>query len=92
MRLRGRTAAAVVGVRALTAALAGLSGPAVAGAVAGSAAPQATVTVRPGAQHVGHSSAQPPTTADCEAAFQVACYEPTQIQQAYTSPLSTPRE
>jgi len=26
---------------------------------------------------------QPPTTADCEAAFQIACYQPFQFQQAY---------
>jgi subtilase family serine protease len=89
MRLGGRTAF-TVGVGALTAALAGLSGPASAGSAAssaaGPAAPQATVIIRPGAQHVGHSSSQPPTTADCEAAFSVACYEPGQIQQAYNLP------
>jgi subtilase family serine protease len=88
MRLGGWTAL-TVGVGALTAALAG---PAVAGSApgpgAGSAAPQATVIIHPGVQHVGHASAQPPTTADCEAAFQVACYEPAQLQQAYNlSPL-----
>jgi len=92
MRLGGRTAFAV-GVGALTAALAALSVPAVAGSAAASAAgaaasvPQATVIVRPGVQHVGHSSSQPPTTADCEAAFQVACYEPAQIRQAYNLPV-----
>jgi subtilase family serine protease len=81
MRLGGR-AALTVGAGAVAAALAGLSVPAVAGA-AGSAGPQATVIIRPGVQHVGHSSSQPPTTADCEAAFHVACYEPAQLQQAY---------
>jgi subtilase family serine protease len=86
MRL-GRRTAVTVGVGALTAALAGLSGPAIAGAAAGSAAPAATVIIRPGVQHVGHSSSQPPTTADCEAAFGVACYEPAQIQQAYNLPV-----
>jgi len=86
MRL-GRRTAVTVGVGALTAALASLSGPAIAGAAAGSAAPAATVIIRPGVQHVGHSSSQPPTTADCEAAFQVACYEPAQIQQAYNLPV-----
>jgi subtilase family serine protease len=95
MRLGGRTVL-TVGVGALTAALAGLSMPAVAGSAAwsaarpeaGPAAPQATVIIRPGVQHVGHSSGQPPTTADCEAAFHVACYQPAQIQQAYNlSPL-----
>jgi subtilase family serine protease len=86
MRLPGRIAFAA-GVGALAAALAGLGGPAAAGAAAGSAAPQATVIIRPGVQHVGHSSRQPPTTADCEAAFQVACYGPAQIQQAYNLPM-----
>jgi len=86
MRLGGRTAL-TVGVGALAAALAGLSGPASAGAATPSAAPPASVIIRPGVQHVGHSSSQPPTTADCEAAFGVACYEPTQIQQAYNLPV-----
>jgi len=84
MRLGGWSALAV-GVGALTAALAG---PAVAGPAAGSAAPRATVIIHPGVQHVGHGSAQPPTTADCQAAFHVACYQPAQLQQAYNlSPL-----
>ena len=37
----------------------------------------------PGVLHAGHATSQPPTTADCETAFQVACYEPGQIQTAY---------
>jgi subtilase family serine protease len=89
MRLAGK-AAITVSVGALTAALgglAGLSGPALAGATAGSAAAQATVLIHPDVQYVRHGSKQPPTTADCEAAFQVACYEPAQIQQAYNLPL-----
>ena len=86
MRL-GRRTAFTVGAGALTAALASLSGPAIAGAAAGSAAAQATVIIRPGVHYVGHSSSQPPTTADCEAAFGVACYEPAQIQQAYNLPV-----
>jgi len=90
VRLRGKTAF-TVGAGALTAALAGLGGSAViataAGAAAGSAAPQATVIIHPGVQYVGHRAAQqPPTTADCEASFQVACYQPAQIQQAYNLP------
>jgi subtilase family serine protease len=32
---------------------------------------------------VPHRFAQPPTTADCEAAFQIACYSPNQFQRAY---------
>ena len=87
MRVGGK-AAIVVSAAALTgglAALAGLSGPAVAGAAA--AAAQATVLVHPDIQQVGRASKQPPTTADCEASFSVACYEPPQIQQAYNLPV-----
>jgi subtilase family serine protease len=87
MRRRGK-AAITISVGALTlAALAGLSGPASAGATASPAPAQATVIIHPGVLHVGHSSKQPPTTADCESAFQVACYEPAQIQQAYNLPM-----
>ncbi len=85
MRL-GRKAAIAVSAGTLTAALvglAGLSGPAVAGVAASTAAPQAAVTVQPAVLHTLRSSKQPPTTAECEAAFDVACYEPGQIQQAY---------
>jgi subtilase family serine protease len=89
VRLGGMTAL-TLGVGALTAALAGLGGPAVTGTAAGpatgSAAPQATVIIHPGVQYVGHSSQHPPTTADCQASFQVACYQPPQIQQAYNLP------
>ena len=88
MRLGGRTAF-TVGAGVLTAALAGLSGPAVAaaaGSATGSAAPQAAVIIHPDVHYVGSSSQQPPTTADCQASFQVACYEPAQIQQAYNLP------
>jgi subtilase family serine protease len=89
VRLGGRTAF-TVGAGVLTAALAGLSGPAVAaaaGSATGSAAPQAAVIIHPGVQYAGYSSQQPPTTATCEASFQVACYEPAQIQQAYHLPV-----
>jgi subtilase family serine protease len=90
VRLGGK-AAIVVSVAALTGGLAGLSGPAVAGAVAvaaaGPAAAQATVLIHPDVQHAGHASKAPLTTAECEADFRVACYEPTQIQQAYNLPV-----
>jgi subtilase family serine protease len=88
MRLAGQ-AAITVSVGALTAALgglAGLSGPAIAGAAASPAAAPATVIIHPDVQYVRHSSKQPPTTADCEAAYQVACYEPAQVQRAYNLP------
>jgi subtilase family serine protease len=83
MRLAGRTVL-TVGAGALT--LAGLTLPAVAGATAAGSPPQAAVVVQPGMQHVGRGTKQPPTTAQCEAAFGVACYEPAQIQQAYNLP------
>ena len=88
MRLGG-TAAIIVSAAALTgglAGLSGLSGPAVAGAAASPAAAQATVLIHPDVQQVGHASKSPPTTAQCEAQFKVACYEPPQVQQAYDLP------
>ena len=44
------------------------------------------VLIHPGAIHAVRRFAQPPTTADCEAAFDVACYEPGQIETAYGLP------
>ncbi len=43
----------------------------------------ADVAVRPGVQLAGHVQASPPTTADCEKLYKVACYQPSQIRQAY---------
>jgi subtilase family serine protease len=84
MRLRRKIAIAAGG-GGLVAALGGLAAvsmPAIAGTTA-AAAQQATIIIKPGVLHVGHAQQQPPTTAQCEAAFSVACYEPAQIQQAY---------
>ena len=44
------------------------------------------MAVQPGVQHAGRVQASPPTTADCEKAYKIACYEPAQIQQAYHLP------
>jgi subtilase family serine protease len=44
------------------------------------------VLLHPGAIHAEGRYAQPPTTADCEAAFDVACYEPGQVETAYGLP------
>jgi subtilase family serine protease len=41
------------------------------------------VQIHPNVFHVGGAHGAPPTTADCEAQFHVACYEPAQIQSAY---------
>ncbi len=60
--------------------------PAAAGPAASSVSALADVTVQPGVQHAGRVQASPPTTADCEKAYKVACYEPAQIQQAYDLP------
>jgi subtilase family serine protease len=68
--------------------LASLNTPTVAGSAAATAVHQvgATVAIHPNVLHDGHATAQPPTTADCESAYQVACYQPAQIQQAYNLP------
>jgi subtilase family serine protease len=52
------------------------SRPAAAPALAG-------VAVRPGVIRSGRALAGPPTTADCEKAYKVACYQPSQIREAY---------
>ncbi len=90
MRLRKRTAV-IASVSALVAglgALAALSVPAVAdGSAAAPAAPrQATVVIGPGVVRMGDAAGQPQTTAQCEKAYHIACYEPAQIQQAYDLP------
>jgi subtilase family serine protease len=46
----------------------------------------AKVAIQPGVRHVGNAQAIPPTTADCKKAYKVACFEPGQIQQAYSLP------
>jgi len=97
-----RLAAAAAGWFGLTVALAAAApGPGIAGSVAArpaatgpagysvranSVGALADVAVRPGVQHVGRVQASPPTTADCEKLYKVACYRPAQIQQAYDLP------
>ena len=83
----GLTAAAVAAVGPAP----GSSGSVSAGSVsAGSVSPGlsalATVTASPGVIRIGHAQSGPPTTADCEKAYKVACYKPGQIQQAYHLP------
>jgi subtilase family serine protease len=76
----------VVGAFALTASAAVVSaGTAVSASAATTAthASKAQGSLVPGVLHAGRATSQPPTTADCETAFQVACYEPGQIQTAY---------
>jgi subtilase family serine protease len=41
------------------------------------------IALRPGAVHARGVSAAPPTTAQCERHFRIACYQPAQLQRAY---------
>jgi subtilase family serine protease len=87
-RLIGATGAAC----GLCAAVLAAAGPGVSRPVAAATADSdpasalASVTVQPGVVHVGRAQASPPTTADCEKSYKVACYQPAQIQQAYHLP------
>jgi subtilase family serine protease len=78
--IRGVAIAAIAALGTGSAALAPVS------AVAGAAGAAAAVQVVPFATgHIlaaGHM-AQPPTTAECEADFGIACYQPFQLQKAY---------
>jgi subtilase family serine protease len=70
-------AAATLGTAAAT--------PRTAAAHGTAAAPAVTIT--PGVQHHQREPRTgPSTTADCEQAIQIACYNPAQIQQAYNLP------
>jgi len=80
-RRRAR-AGASAGVLVVLGGLVSLSVPAIAGTTA-TPAREATVDIHPDVQRMGHVANQPLTTAECEADFQVACYEPAQIQAAY---------
>jgi len=53
-----------------------------------SAPPHATVLIAPDIVRVNSpaASGRPPTTADCEKAFHLACYSPLQVRQAYGIP------
>jgi subtilase family serine protease len=83
MRLARLTAVAVVACGLVPAASGLMASSGSSGSVA--SAP-ADVIVRPGIMHVGRAQAAPPTTAACEKAYNVACYEPGQIRQAYNLP------
>jgi subtilase family serine protease len=84
-----RRAAVAAGAFTLTAATAISAGTAVSASTATSAKPsashagQARQSLEPGVLHARHATSQPPTTAECESDFQIACYEPGQIQTAY---------
>ena len=42
-----------------------------------------TVAISPAAVHVRDARSAPPTTSFCEAHYQIACYQPSQVRQAY---------
>jgi subtilase family serine protease len=75
------TAAAAATVAAAATAATGAH--AATAAAAAPAATRAMVMIHPEIKHVGRVEQQPPTTAFCESAFHVACYEPGQVEQAY---------
>ena len=92
MRVPG-LAAIAVGLCGLAAVMASTT-PAPSGPVRSpvSASPRsslADVAVRPGVQQAGRVQASPPTTADSEKAYKVACDQPARIQQAYDRPGTT---
>jgi subtilase family serine protease len=79
-----RAVLAAGGITILMAPLAILTG----GGQAGAAVP-GVVRIYPGVTHIpppqgpAGTVSGPPTTAQCEAQYQVACYDPSQIQKAY---------
>jgi subtilase family serine protease len=87
MRVRWPVAAAIGACGLAVAALA--AGPAAvrpASVLPPGRTPPADVVVRPGVLHAGRAQDVPYTTADCEKAYKIACYEPAQIRQAYDLP------
>jgi subtilase family serine protease len=81
-RRKAALSAGSLGLIAALGSLTSLSAPAVAGTAA-TPGRSATVYVHPEVQRIGHVWDRPPTTAQCEAALQIACYGPAQIQTAY---------
>ena len=89
MRVTRRAAAAacVLGLAAaLSAAVPQPAPPQVADPAAAGPPVLAGVVVRPGVIHVGRARAGPLSTAGCEQAYQIACYGPAQLRQAYDLP------
>jgi subtilase family serine protease len=87
MRL-GRKAALAVGSGALTAAFGGLAGLSMPAAAADAVAPAAAVQLVPFAagnviKVAADKMSDPPTTAQCEAEYNIACYQAFQLQRAY---------
>ncbi len=83
-----RTVSAAVGAGALTAvaavaAVSGSAGPAGSAASAATTAAPRPASVVTGVVYAGHHSSAPPTTSFCESNYQLACYQPGQLQTAY---------
>jgi subtilase family serine protease len=87
MHRRRAWAVAVVAV-AVASLGAATDGPAVGtGATASAVAASAAVAIRPDVIPIrARPLAAPPTTAQCETQFKIACYQPFQLQQAYGLP------
>jgi subtilase family serine protease len=87
-----RKAAFAVGIGSLATAgglaALGAAGPAVtaAGTASSAGAQQAKVVIHPDVIQLVRGLSSVPTTAECEAVFDVACYGPAQLQQAYNLP------
>jgi subtilase family serine protease len=81
MRVR-RPLSIAVGACALAAAAGGSAPLAAAGGAAALAATPA-VAIAPDAVHLRQARSAPPSTAFCEKHYQIACYQPFQVQSAY---------
>jgi subtilase family serine protease len=86
-----RTASVAVGAGALAvavavAAVSGPAGPAAPAASAATTAAPRPASVVTGMVHAAHHSSGPPSTAFCERNYQLACYQPGQLQTAYDLP------
>ena len=75
-----------VGAGALVAAIGGLASLSMPGAAgeAATAAPQATIIIRPSVLHAGHSESQPPTTAKCKPPFRWPAMSPPKSSRPTT--------
>jgi subtilase family serine protease len=81
MRVR-RALSIAVGSAAMAAAAGGSAPLAVAGGATAATAASA-VSIAPAAVHLRGARSAPPSTSFCEKHFQIACYEPFQVQRAY---------
>lgn len=88
--MRKAIIAAIVATLAFAGAAIGTSAPAAARALPGAVPARAAaprVIVRPGVLRVGKvAAAGPPTTAYCQQAYGIACYQPGQLRAAYHLP------